>query len=209
MAKAGTKQRKIVPGYDRGELTVLRAAAPEEIETLDVRRAYNETRSVLWLVQCSCGNRLVMSPVRLASRCVKSCGCKRRFGVCNKTVTDPDDMIDAARRHAFTHKRAISQRRRNLSFTLTYDEFKVLSAQNCHYCGTKPANVSKVPPNYHSPLHRPFVYSGLDRVNSDIGYESGNVVPCCAECNQAKSDMTTEEFRAWIKRIYNHYINNG
>lgn len=43
---------------------------------------------------------------------------------------------------------------------------------------------------------------GLDRVDSSRGYTPDNVVPCCKTCNSAKSSLSLEEFRAWVRRVY-------
>lgn len=45
-----------------------------------------------------------------------------------------------------------------------------LLSRPCHYC--------------RGPLNR--TGTGLDRVDSNIGYMVSNVVPCCAACNQIK-----------------------
>jgi hypothetical protein len=34
---------------------------------------------------------------------------------------------------------------------------------------------------------------GLDRLDNDIGYMSGNVVPCCGICNTTKNSMLSSE----------------
>jgi hypothetical protein len=47
-----------------------------------------------------------------------------------------------------------------------------------------------------------YTYSGIDRLDNNIGYVSGNCVPCCSVCNYAKRDMTVDQFKNWIKRIY-------
>jgi len=46
-----------------------------------------------------------------------------------------------------------------------------------------------------------FTYNGIDRIDSDGGYTPDNIVACCKKCNIAKSDMTTDDFLAWIRRI--------
>lgn len=66
----------------------------------------------------------------------------------------------------------------------------------CHYCGALPGNVKKTKNTIN-----PFLYSGIDRVVNTVGYELGNVVPCCAVCNRAKGDMTVAEFAEWVSRI--------
>jgi 5-methylcytosine-specific restriction endonuclease McrA len=89
----------------------------------------------------------------------------------------------------------VGAKRRKLEFSISFDEFKELAKRPCSYCGVPPSNVTIRPSG-------PFVYSGMDRVNSKAGYTPENVVPCCSVCNVAKSAMTSEEFKAWIKRVY-------
>ena len=48
--------------------------------------------------------------------------------------------------------------------------------------------------------------NGIDRIDSNKGYSFDNVVACCKYCNGAKNTMTQEEFKEWIKRVYEHYI---
>lgn len=43
---------------------------------------------------------------------------------------------------------------------------------------------------------------GVDRVDSNKPYEEGNIVNCCMRCNQAKNDMSVEDFKEHITRIY-------
>lgn len=54
-----------------------------------------------------------------------------------------------------------------------------------------------------------FVYSGLDRVDSKRGYTLNNVVPACIICNRAKTDLTREEWVAWIARAYAVTVKGG
>lgn len=47
--------------------------------------------------------------------------------------------------------------------------------------------------------------NGVDRVNSQQGYEAGNVVPCCKHCNKAKLNRTEAEFIAHCQRVAAHF----
>jgi hypothetical protein len=78
-------------------------------------------------------------------------------------------------------------KKRNKDFELTEEEFNVLKSPNCHYCNI----------NYNN--------SGIDRKDNNIGYVFKNCVPCCKICNIAKASLGYEEFREWVKRIYNHF----
>jgi hypothetical protein len=55
-------------------------------------------------------------------------------------------------------------------------------------------------------LNGDFVYNGIDRIDSSIGYVEGNIVPCCKACNMAKNTMGQDEFMLWVERVYNHSI---
>lgn len=47
-------------------------------------------------------------------------------------------------------------------------------------------------------------YSGLDRIDSSLGYTYGNVVPCCGECNGMKSNHSLDQFFVLLERIRAH-----
>lgn len=68
-----------------------------------------------------------------------------------------------------------SAKRRNISFDLTYDDFMQLWQKPCSYCGSKIATV------------------GIDRVDNNIGYKTGNVVSCCQECNYVKQERSQKQ----------------
>jgi len=78
--------------------------------------------------------------------------------------------------HRFAHARAVS-RQRGRVWTLDSDQFYELIRKPCEYCGFP---VSKCG-------------TGLDRKDSSSGYTPDNVVPCCSDCNTAKSDAFTFE----------------
>jgi 5-methylcytosine-specific restriction endonuclease McrA len=52
-----------------------------------------------------------------------------------------------------------------------------------------------------------FIYNGLDRIDSNLGYSVANCVPCCTKCNYAKGNMTLLEFKEWLSKAYNHMFN--
>lgn len=85
---------------------------------------------------------------------------------------------------------------RDIHFTLDLTEASLLFTQNCHYCGNPPSNARTRDTGVT------VVYQGIDRVDNNKGYESGNVVPCCKHCNSFKSTRTTEEFLNHVGQIY-------
>ena len=83
---------------------------------------------------------------------------------------------------------AYKAKQRNLTFSLTLQEFETLVNDSCHYCGQWPSN-------------------GIDRVDNGIGYVNGqvkNCVPACKDCNFAKVVMTKENFIRMCVRVAEH-----
>lgn len=95
---------------------------------------------------------------------------------------------------------------RGILFELTKEQLKELIKQDCYYCGNPPLNTVRSfngrAINYQ--WREPVNYNGIDRVDNSMGYTLDNVVPCCYMCNWAKREMSQEQFKNWIKRIYIH-----
>lgn len=53
-----------------------------------------------------------------------------------------------------------------------------------------------------------YIYNGIDRVNSDLGYSVKNCVTCCKDCNTAKMNMSIKDFLSMIERIYKKHFKN-
>lgn len=45
---------------------------------------------------------------------------------------------------------------------------------------------------------------GIDRVDSNVGYEPSNCVPCCFRCNSIKNDQTLDEMYRHIAEMLAH-----
>lgn len=97
--------------------------------------------------------------------------------------------------------------RRNLDFELNFDDFYKLLIGDCHYCQSKPIEHKGGKP-YMVKTLPPLKRNGVDRLDSSIGYVEGNVVSCCTKCNYAKHEMTVEEFKRWIEKLYLKFVNN-
>lgn len=76
-----------------------------------------------------------------------------------------------------------SAKARGVVFSLTMEQFVSFWQQPCFYGGESIKTI------------------GLDRVDSNLGYVVGNVVPCCRGCNIAKLDGTSQEFIARCHRV--------
>jgi len=98
----------------------------------------------------------------------------------------PDGGLGAS----YAHNRRGAERR-GLAWELNRDAYKVLVQQDCFYCG--------IPAQTDNPRMAPRV--GIDRIDNDLGYVDGNVVPCCMDCNRMKSVFTLDHFYAKIGLI--------
>lgn len=156
-------------------------------------RRDNKTR---WLCRCStCG--AMVSHRSTALRKGKFARC---FGSHKRRPSQPSPLRKdsgwAAATETFGHYRQTA-RKRGLTFNLSRDEFHLITAQDCHYCGAQPAQ-------RHSRRHfnGAFIYNGIDRKDSDRGYEPDNCLPCCGTCNVMKQDLGYADFLRHIARIY-------
>lgn len=95
-----------------------------------------------------------------------------------------------------------SANERGILFNLSKEEFAVFTKEDCHYCGTEPNSNKWSNGNKEKQLNAPpYVYNGLDRVDSSKGYEIGNIVACCATCNRMKLDHEYNFFIEHIEKI--------
>lgn len=96
------------------------------------------------------------------------------------------------------------------SFNLSFEWFKEIIHQPCHYCNRKDTNkvnvASKIPGEF---LLTDFRYNGIDRVDNAVGYEEDNCIPCCVVCNRAKNSMPYDEFMEYIRSLVNYQSSVG
>lgn len=167
-------KKKDISGNKYGKLTAVKFVG------------INEKRS-LWEFKCDCGNTVTKRKSRVTTGVTKSCGCIPKRG----------NGIDSGEYAAYKR----NSKRRGYEFTITNDEFDLITFKKCHYCGQEPR------PLMNRAKTKVFSYrNGIDRKNNNIGYVYYNCLPCCSECNFAKGSMDYEQFILWIKRIKNHII---
>lgn len=107
---------------------------------------------------------------------------KNRIERYKTTVKDPKFIFNRLKRNA---------KQRNIFFNIDLDFFMSLWEQNCTYCGDK-------------------VYTaGIDRIDSSIGYVSGNCVRCCFICNKAKNNLSVGDFINHCKKILQKHASNS
>ena len=146
-----------------------------------IRYSHTLNKSTYWVFICDCGNTKIArsNKVFCKNAKTKTCGC---FKYKN---TDPTFF-------AVYNRYKKGAELRNLTFNLSEIEFRLITKQNCFYCGIEPKKISKS-------KYDVYVYNGIDRKNNKIGYILENSLPCCTMCNKAKRDIDFDVFINWIK----------
>lgn len=158
-------------GQKFGQLTVLN-------EVKKIKRAH-------WLCRCDCGKELFLEARNIKSNHTRSCGCLYEYN--DSSIAPFNDLYGSYKAGA---------KFRKLSFNISEDEFRILTKQNCNYCGSPPSNTRK---KTNGP--GVYIFNGLDRVNNDIGYEMSNIVSCCGICNIMKKMLTTKQLIDQARKI--------
>lgn len=149
--------------------------------------------SFYWFA-CECGNRKILCGTDVSCGKTKSCGCNHI--IYNREAHIRLSLGEAAFNILYGAYKSGSKSRGH-EFSLTQEEFHNLTQSNCTYCGLPPIKVWAGTNRKQSP----YLYNGVDRVNNARGYVSDNVVPCCKVCNQAKHNLSLEEFTEWLDRV--------
>lgn len=150
---------------------------------------------IYWKCLCECGTEKNIFHYSLINGDAFSCGCYQKECAAKQKRGVPGE---SSKNYVYSYYRKNASLR-NRCFDLGVDEFLAITQQNCAYCGIEP---------FKSALSTgdliPFVYNGVDRIDSNGGYEKDNVVACCTTCNYAKRRLTHAEFLGWIDRITAH-----
>lgn len=178
-----------------------------------------------WKCVCDCGKEKNVIASSLKTGDTKSCGCinKELTSIRMKGHAYTKGNIYAK---GNTHSRIDpeesfwniqlmsykgSAKARGYEFSLSKAQFIDISSQNCHYCDAIPKDNTiaandykrkciKKGTNFDQGYYNSKIVktNGIDRVDNSLGYTSLNVVACCAICNMAKNDNSSEEFENWI-----------
>lgn len=155
-----------------------------------------------YLMRCDCGDELVRKPYQVRAMkymmCLKCSTLARRGKPVFKNRIDPLQRTINEQWNVF-RKVAKAKGDEYLSKEQWFD----IVTSNCSYCGQPPSNVRKASVLYAED----FKYSGIDRVDSEIGYVEDNCIPCCWPCNRMKGNMSQMEFLGHLFSVLK-YIGN-
>ena len=152
-----------------------------------------------FLCQCVCGKRTVVRGSSLRrERCV-SCGCLRQEHI-KAALSLPSGEAGFNELFSVYRKNAVAK---NLAFELNEDQFRALTQGLCHYCGDPPSQIFR---KHRKKGNGKFTYNGIDRKDNSLGYVLSNCVPCCGRCNLTKRSMEYFEFKAYINKVYWHWL---
>ena len=128
---------------------------------------------------CSCGKEVHVDQYNLRSGIAQSCGCLRMERIASSRAV-PDSGF-----RGLLQQYQQGAERRSISWELTEEQFRELTASPCYYTGREPSNVFTssnaharrrkhgLPPNPGNT----YLYNGVDRLDSSKGYTSDNCVP--------------------------------
>lgn len=183
-------------GLKLNRLTILEVLPTQPNHTKKKKRYIHKIKCL-----CDCGKITINNKYDILYNKIKSCGCFR------------DEMISALRfkgegivgfNNTFRSYES-SAKYRNIIFSLTKDQFRILTQQNCYYCGIEPKQESPLMSINTSKETRKkglYIYNGIDRIDNTKGYILENCITCCKQCNYSKKTRTQQEFFKWIKKVY-------
>lgn len=161
-----------------------------------------------YLCLCDCSKKTVIRKDCFTRKnATFSCGCHRKLMCRYSALISAEKRWlggnEAAKRILYAYYKANAERT-NKKFELNQELFFKLTQRNCTYCGIPPVTEQKIYRSKVDRIYESFIYNGIDRLDSNIGYIPENVVTCCKDCNRAKMSLSVSDFKALIKRIYEY-----
>lgn len=146
-----------------------------------LRKAYH------FKCECICGKIIEVSRHNLKNGHTRSCGCM--MGLLTREIRSGWKGENAllTRIHETYVRNA---KGRKLEWSLTDETFLKLIKEPCWYCDKYSKTIEK----YGFKVR----ISGIDRIDSSIGYTDSNTIPCCKNHNLAKQSLNSEEFEDLI-----------
>lgn len=106
-------------------------------------------------------------------------------------LASPRDALDRPASLKRMNKIRSSAKMRNIHLGIGIEWYRNnIWGKSCHYCGLP-------------------TIGGIDRVDSSIGYDPENCVPCCTDCNRTKFTHSPTEMVARIREIVRRWNHNA
>jgi hypothetical protein len=156
-------------------------------------------KRAVWDAVCDCGNKTQISTSNFTHGSTVSCGCY--FNEIIASGANKKSFGEATFNSKYlSYKARAKSHRKKLSFTLTKEQFRALITAPCYYCGEVGYSTYKSKPTANGN----FPSNGIDRIDSNLGYDIENCVPACGLCNKMKLDLSYDDFITHLKRIVNY-----
>lgn len=146
--------------------------------------------------KCDCGNSKIVRKSDLMYGISTSCGCYRREYT-SRSFRKRNRKESAG--HSQYVGYANKAKKKGIKFNLSEDEFLSVASGDCWYCGRKPEESTGS--HFGKVSGTGYFSNGVDRVDNSLGYELGNVQPCCQMCNRSKNKFGYKEFVDMCVRI--------
>lgn len=150
----------------------------------------NDPKKKAWKWEVSCPNCETKTWKFTSTLMKLKYPCKRCY---DNSLKRHDDL--PARKQAY-RSLCSNAKSRGYEVNLSFDEFLELAKQNCYYCDEEPKE-RPGPKTWQAKAK----LNGIDRQDNTQGYTKSNSVPCCAQCNWAKKDLSMKEWEKWLQRI--------
>lgn len=142
----------------------------------------DRSKNDVYIVECQKCNKQVVGALATVNR-----GCK-----CS---TERPDLFKKDEERILNRVSTLA-RSRGIPFNLDEDGIR-MCFDACYYCGAPPTIIMN-----RGKRLPPIIRNGIDRIDSNLGYDVTNCVPCCGRCNSAKNDMSVDEFKDLVERIH-------
>jgi hypothetical protein len=187
-----------------GRLLAVRCVGPDE----------GNLKGYSW--ECKCEYPLCRSKPngiynshKLQQGLVRSCGCVDLFDIFRYPLGRYNEAVATTPKRLYYQDFVCSAKKRNLSVSVSFDEWWNVTHRRCHWCGREPRIYCLAGPGYlgdNSPLTKTFRCGGIDRIDNGKGYELSNIVPCCMPCNILRGSVSVPDLLGIVFAITRHQL---
>ena len=153
---------------------------------LEVKGLASASKPRLWRCLCACGIETHIPTFQLTSGKTTSCGCFRTERL--RTMKHSHNVRPGSAFRIVLRRYKGDAKQRGLVWAFTDDAFREITQRLCFYCGAMPGGVQI------SWSGERFVWNGIDRRDSTLGYLPDNCVACCTRCNRMKMALPESDF---------------